>query len=373
MAPIDESLDRPLDEFIEESSLGFRPVRSGRAQQRRPAPYAGGVAPPPARGAGARGGLAGRGGSAGQGSSAGRGGKHARLVAEIKDWQRASLKATGAWQDHCDRHGDGSYDPALYDQEFLEAALAALRGGRAGPAAARKGASKGEGPLTDKVKEWQRASIANTQAWRSYCIEVGDGTYDPAQYDAAFLKVAMADLGMEAPGHGGKGVGRKGAPAEWGPDAPSYGGARGSRAAGGGKGGKDGGQLTEEVKTWQRASLENTRVWRQHCEERGDGSYDPSAYSGAFLRAFLAEVAEGGGGAPRRQQARAPRGPGPRWQGASGGRGPLTDQVKELQRVDRGFSEAWRRYCDECGDGVYDPSKHDGAFLKAALRSLGGD
>merc|ERR1712228_7044 len=164
--------------------------------------------------------------------------------------------------------------------------------------------------------------------------EFGNGSYDPAKYEAGFIKEAFNALGIE--GQGGAG---------------------------------GGGQLTEEVKEFQRSSLPNSKVWRRYCDDYGDGTYDPSAYNGSFLRAFLASAAgqtsKGGG--------KSSKGGGKIGKGGGKGQGSLTERVKELQRSGENFAEAWREYCDEYGGGLYDPSKHDAAFVRAALKTLAND
>merc|ERR1712224_103517 len=54
--------------------------------------------------------------------------------------------------------------------------------------------------------------------------------------------------------------------------------------------GSDHACLVDELKAWQSSSLSRCQAWRSYCEQHGDGHYNPSAYSEAFLRRALAEL-----------------------------------------------------------------------------------
>lgn len=321
MPLFDESLDRPLDDIIG----GRGPIRRGRPARTSSAPYSTAHSP---RSGPARGSVSAR---------------HARLVEEVKQWQRSSLSSTGAWQSLCDERGDeGCYDPVGYDEAFLRAALAELQNGDVG---------RGDGHpsrLAEKVKEFQRSALANTQIWKEYCDEYGDGSYDPNWYDDVFLKAALAELGNGDAARGDKGSGR----------------------------------LSDGVKEFQRSSIENTQMWKDYCDDWGDGSYDPAWYDGAFLKAaldYMYTASRGKGKAKSKDKGkgkgRAPWAQSRGTKGKSKGRpegGQLTEEVKAFQRAGIKNTNAWRRYCDDHGEDTYDPSLYSGAFLQAFLADVTG-
>ena len=48
----------------------------------------------------------------------------------------------------------------------------------------------------------------------------------------------------------------------------------------------------------------------------------------------------------------------------------LVDEIKDRQRNDEGFKEAWKVYCQSHGTSKMDPNKYDEVFLAAALKEL---
>mmetsp|Transcript_115456 Transcript_115456/g.337684 ORF Transcript_115456/g.337684 Transcript_115456/m.337684 type:complete len:407 (+) Transcript_115456:95-1315(+) len=261
----------------------------------------------------------------------GNGAGHADLVQSLKQWHRGKPRNANAWRTYCEEHGDGSYDPSRYTAAFLRGALLELAGGR------EEGGGGGgweEAPLAEQVREWQRASLVHTLAWRQYCDERGgDGNYDPARYDAGFLRRAAAVLSIASA-----------------PSAPSGAGHT---------------SLVGEVKALQRASVANTEAWRQFCDEEGGGHYDPGRHDAEFLQAALEHLSEPMSqqtsvGAARTQS---------RSRGAQGAGydGPLTERVKALQRSSTSVANSWREYCDTEGDGSYDPSSYEASFLTTWL------
>lgn len=255
------------------------------------------------------------------------------LIAHVKEWQRADIANTEAWRAYCDHHGDGSYDPTRYDGDFLADAIAKLcRGGQGWIAGG--GGGFGDGTLTETLKEWQRSDARNTEAWRKYCEAYGDGSYDPARYDSSFLKSALTELRV---GSGGQ--------PRWTCGNSTHGFLVSD---------------VEEVKEWQRAAKANTEAWRKYCDKYGDSMYDPASHSASFLKQALAHLA----GLPEGDE-RQPRSRVNSWV-------CLVDEIKEWQRSAKTNTVAWRSYCDEHGDGRYDPTVYEATFLKQALDELCG-
>jgi len=242
------------------------------------------------------------------------------LAEELKAAQRDGSINSDSWRAYCDEHGDGSYDPHWYDARWLKRALADLRDGYR--------TDVQEHPVVLDIKEWQRSDIANTQAWRAYCEEHGDGTYNVSHYDEEFLKNALRDLRR-----GGNDRGRY-------QDAHTL-------------------ELAETIKEWQRSDKANTEAWRAYCEEKGDGTYNVSHYDARFLKKALRDLTN-----DRWSNDSDNRGS----NGASGGR--LTERVKEVQRSSKHCTEAWRDFCIQKGDGTFDPSRYEATFLKAWLEKM---
>merc|ERR1712146_36559 len=46
----------------------------------------------------------------------------------------------------------------------------------------------------------------------------------------------------------------------------------------------------------------------------------------------------------------------------------LASKVKEVQKT---YRDEWHEYCDQAGNGVRDPAKHDAAFLQQFLARYG--
>ena len=47
-----------------------------------------------------------------------------------------------------------------------------------------------------------------------------------------------------------------------------------------------------------------------------------------------------------------------------------TAQVKSHQKASAAFQKAWHAYCDEHGDGIYDPARHGIRFLIITVREF---
>jgi len=257
------------------------------------------------------------------------------IVDRVKEYQRAGN--SDAWQEYCDQHGGGMYDPSKHDHSFLRQALATLTGGGARPNKRRWQEDAGggsEGPLTMQVKEFQRSHRDNAALWQDFCDWYGAGTYDPSAHSGSFVRQALSQLA----GYRSR--------SDW---------------------------LAERVKEWQRADRGNGETWAAYCDELGDGVYDPSKHSAEFLREAMEQL----GGIPPKDgpprmlpAAGAPNTPRPGALTAGSSKALLIEAVKVFQRS--GGHERWQEYCDAIGSGVYDPASHTIDFLRTALESLYG-
>ena len=331
-----------------------------------------------------------------------------KLVARIKTHQRGSIEARDAWREFCEKEGEGSrYDPGRYAAPFLVKAFteleskfpqgstppqaaaggagaAAAAGGsappqqkqhrqardgaqrqggewpaaanRGGPAAAAAAAAPAatvhpdtpnESDLTYEVKELQKTDVVAREAWIEYCGMHSDGTLDPKRFDDRFLRRALSFM---------------------------------RRAT----------KLVAEIKTMTKAG---GRVhWRRFCDDYGSSVYDPVLHNSHFLarahahlcsleHAAAAPSGRGGGGGGGGGGARTGRGGGGGGGGGErGGRGSskvevgvvastsLVTEFKEFQRANEGARDFWRDYCDQHGQGVYDPARHSNDFLRDAMR-----
>jgi len=150
------------------------------------------------------------------------------LAAQVKAIQSSSKRINERWTEFCTEHGDGTRDPSRHDAEFLQSFLESLperqkdaaqrpteSGWQSGRGQAQEGAGgrdnrqrwnrrtrprRGEpedgsartqeskADLVEQIKDLQRASKQNTEAWREYCGEEGGGTCDPNRHPVAFLQ-----------------------------------------------------------------------------------------------------------------------------------------------------------------------------------------
>jgi hypothetical protein len=178
--------------------------------------------------------------------------------------------------------------------------------------------------LMEEIKHWQRQSLPNSLAWRQYCQDNGDGSYDPSRYDSDFLEAAIAALHNEVSVTGQ-------------------------------------GSLVEQVKEIQRSG--NGDAWKEYCDVHGEGNYDPERHDERFLQQALAAL--GGNQVGKLQVGKPQVGNARNVSGNFGG--SLTERVKELQRSHKEAAERWKEHCDTEGDGTYDPSRYEAQFLRTWL------
>jgi len=246
-------------------------------------------------------------------------------------WQRADSANGHLWRQYCDQHGDGTYDPSRHTASFLKSALARLNPSSQPPRRSNqrtrtRGMSLSQ--LIEEIKNWQRQSLPNSIAWRQYCQDHGDGSYDPTRYDSDFLEAAIAAL---------------------------YNGAEEAN-------------LVERVKNIQRSG--NGDAWREYCDTHGEGNYDPERHDERFLQRALAAL--GSNQESRHQGNQESRHQvGGNVRNISGNLGGnLTEKVKELQRSHKEAAERWKEHCESEGDGTYDPSRYEAPFLKNWLAQM---
>merc|ERR1712048_1106839 len=121
----------------------------------------------------------------------------APLVAAVKSYQKASAENKQAWHSYCDSTGIGKYDPVYYEPDALQTFLESV----GSPVAATASLSTEMGALIVKVKQFQKSSAENKQAWWSYCdAQAGGGSgrknYDPALHDPTTLQIFLDSVGI---------------------------------------------------------------------------------------------------------------------------------------------------------------------------------
>lgn len=171
-------------------------------------------------------------------------------------------------------------------------------------------------------------------------------------------------------------------------------------------------QLVQEIKQIQRSDPNAKQAWWDYCDRAGEGIKDPNRHDISFLRKYLSQVGHGGGGGAPAGGRGPPRGGGgasrggpppsggmgmgmtPPWSfggggaqfaaamgwgaaptaapmaGAGGGM-PLVEFVKAGQRHSAHWKSAWQSYCVLFGNGKYDPTKYDDAFLVSFIDYAG--
>eukprot|EP01059_Diplonema_ambulator_P012057 TRINITY_DN22187_c0_g1_i1.p2 TRINITY_DN22187_c0_g1~~TRINITY_DN22187_c0_g1_i1.p2 ORF type:complete len:365 (+),score=126.30 TRINITY_DN22187_c0_g1_i1:190-1284(+) len=121
-------------------------------------------------------------------------GEHMKLVNRIKEMQREDPTWRTRWADYCTEYGEGTRDPSFHETSFLKRALRDL-----GPEDEehRKGlrsSASNHAMLVQEIKNMQRSDIKKQQKWVDYCGHRSDGTLDPAQHDAGFLRRALREI-----------------------------------------------------------------------------------------------------------------------------------------------------------------------------------
>ncbi|CAK0802050.1 unnamed protein product [Prorocentrum cordatum] len=107
--------------------------------------------------------------------------------------------------------------------------------------------------------------------------------------------------------------------------------------------------LVHQVKTGCRVSEAFKDLWQRFCDDRTNGLRDPCRHTLEQLRDFIKI---------------APEIPQP---DADPEHVRLVDAVKQGQRTDEGFKQAWWKFCEEHGSKMMDPSRHEKPFLESFL------
>lgn len=107
--------------------------------------------------------------------------------------------------------------------------------------------------------------------------------------------------------------------------------------------------LVHQIKSGCRMSEAFKELWQRFCDERANGLRDPSRHPVEQLRDFMRM---------------APEVPQP---DSDPEHIKLVDQIKQGQRTDEGFKQAWWKFCEEHGSKMMDPSRHEKSFLESFL------
>merc|ERR1712187_100517 len=156
------------------------------------------------------------------------------LVQQVKDFQKSSPNNKQAWYTFCDSKDVGKYDPSFYEpkdlQTFLDGAqVLSMFAGLVKPAAGGGGA---KGKLVEQVKQFQKSSEENKQAWYAFCATQPVGKYDPSLHEPDALKMFLGSVGVASAGFAA---------------SPSFSAGKAP--------------LIAAVKTYQKASAENKQAW----------------------------------------------------------------------------------------------------------------
>lgn len=192
--------------------------------------------------------------------------------------------------------------------------------------------------LVEQVRAQQKASEDVRHLWHQYCDESGEGVRDPSRHEKPFLLLFLRHVGN---GAASQSQGRKQSPSQgqW----PQCGGE----------------DLVARIKAGQKSSPEIKELWHQYCDTGASGVRNPAALDASFLQAFVDQYGLPAVSAGQAGQiaARTPR--------------HLIEKVKVLQKSSEEVVERWQTYCDQEGNGVLDPSRHDEQFLTGFLAMAG--
>jgi hypothetical protein len=143
----------------------------------------------------------------------------------------------------------------------------------------------------------------------------------------------------------------------------------------------------QRIKDGQRQDSTFKEMWWKFCDSHAEGIRDPARHPVENLQQFLQLSAQLGAMGPAVQPMAQPRLP--MLPGAAPARGPgkfggppevdmsdpsklaLVSLVKDHQRTDPGFKEAWGAYCDMNCQGVRDPNRHTSDVLRHFLAERG--
>merc|ERR1719245_1980977 len=109
--------------------------------------------------------------------------------------------------------------------------------------------------------------------------------------------------------------------------------------------------LVARIKHGQRYSEAFKEAWIRYCDENANGFKDPTRHSIEFLREFLMmapDVQTCDDDEEHRE---------------------IVNRIKDGQRSDEAYKQAWWKYCEDNGSTLMDPVKHEKAFLKSFINS----
>lgn len=103
------------------------------------------------------------------------------------------------------------------------------------------------------------------------------------------------------------------------------------------------------MKEIQRSDPSGKEQWDAYTDQFGHGVRDPSKHDNEFLVEFLTSLRNGVRYEPKNT---------------------LADLLKEGQRKSAAWKRCWSAYCQQFGNGLNDPLKHDAAFCSGFLEFL---
>ncbi|KAJ9441842.1 hypothetical protein DIPPA_28257 [Diplonema papillatum] len=260
------------------------------------------------------------------------------LVRLVKNAQRTGGDWKEKWCAYCEEHGGGTMDPSRHPAKFLIDAVRVL----GIPGDESVGEELTLNRLIDEIKQRQRGSTSQHAAWTQFCDDNGDnGRYDPAHYDVEFLQRALQDLkdhdggdekydGRATGGRGGKPAGKR-------PEKEATGLSTHLQ-----KRGETQQDLIDLVKVMQKDDPAAHVSWQEFCDARGDGTLDPKRHPYEFLVGAITFM--------RKSVF-------------------LVNTIREMTRSSPERAR-WVEFCNEKGDGVYDPMLHNTEFLEKAFNSI---
>lgn len=174
--------------------------------------------------------------------------------------------------------------------------------------------------LVQRVKKVQKASEGGKAQWEAFVVEKGGGKKDPMLKTSEELKEFLQKADPESLA-----------------DLPAASGEMSEIM-----------KLSQKVKNGQRSSDEFKQAWWAYCDGKST-KRDPMQHDVESLQTFLASA------------------PAVALPEDDSDHQAKVQQIKAGQRSSPVYKEAWWAYCKENGKTIFDPSKHDSAFLDQFL------
>eukprot|EP00756_Hemistasia_phaeocysticola_P002582 Hpha_TRINITY_DN11764_c0_g1::TRINITY_DN11764_c0_g1_i1::g.31615::m.31615 len=324
------------------------------------------------------------------------------LVDIIKQGQRHNDTWRRAWAMWCQKHAQGCKDPLRLTEEQLVLAVRDLgdptgsglvqSAGQYFPGLAPpvKVATRTHGVPTLKpgrpavlpprevlvatIKDLQRNNSQFRDMWNCLVLHHG-GARDPNRHEAGLLYDA---IDIHAPGKAEQIIAELRNASEPG-QSPAGEGGEAKNPALQITSGPEHFALVEKIKVLQRTDDGFRMRWVALTDAEGGGRRDPSRHNLAFLQAALSRAAPTASGVGdvgalmSPADASVPQVDLPEPTSSDGGlfaswpQEKLVEQIKELQRNDAGFREAWVCMCQREMGGSRDPARHRRQYLASAL------